>query len=88
MTATDLAPPMPTSTLTTVGGSTPPMPEPPTVELVVPVYNEVEVLRPSIERLHAYLADCFPLSTRVTVADNGRSRRSSPGTATSRSAAG
>ena len=40
MTATDLlAPPMPFSTPTTVGGSTPPTPEPPTVELMVPVYR-------------------------------------------------
>jgi hypothetical protein len=54
-----------------VGGSTPPTPEPPTVELLVPVYHEVDALRPSIERLHAYLADSFPLSTRITVADNG-----------------
>jgi putative flippase GtrA len=40
------------------------------VEIVVPVYNEAAHLRPSIERLHAYLAASFPLSWRVTIADN------------------
>jgi len=72
MTATHLLAPMThTTPTTTVGGSTPTTQEPPTVELVVPVFNEAEALRPSVERLHAYLADSFPLSTRITIADNG-----------------
>lgn len=40
------------------------------VEIVVPVYNEADDLRPSIERLYGYLSEQFPLSWRVTVADN------------------
>ena len=35
---------------------------PPVVEIAVPVHNEERVLARSIERLHAYLADRFPLS--------------------------
>jgi putative flippase GtrA len=55
-----------------VGGSpATPTPEPPTVDVVVPVYNEAAVLRASIERLHAYLSGSFPLSSRITIADNG-----------------
>ncbi len=45
--------------------------EPPTVDVVVPVYDEAFTLRPSIERLHAYLAEIFPFSARITIADNG-----------------
>ncbi|HEX4519917.1 MAG TPA: glycosyltransferase [Gaiellaceae bacterium] len=45
--------------------------EPPVVDVVVPVYDEVESLRTSIERLHAYLSDGFPFSARITIADNG-----------------
>jgi putative flippase GtrA len=43
------------------------------VEIVVPVRNEEHDLAPSIRRLHAYLADAFPFSTRITIADNGSS---------------
>jgi glycosyltransferase involved in cell wall biosynthesis len=43
---------------------------PPLVDVVVPVYNEAHVLRQSIERLHRYLSDDFPLTWRITVADN------------------
>jgi putative flippase GtrA len=76
VTATDLIKPMPTTPMhttpsETAGGSNPPRMEPPAVELVVPVFNEARALRPSIERLHAYLAETFPLSTRITIADNG-----------------
>ncbi|MFM2078915.1 MAG: hypothetical protein RJA49_2805, partial [Actinomycetota bacterium] len=38
----------------------------PTVDVVVPVYNEEHVLPTSIERLHAYLTEQFPLSWRIT----------------------
>ena len=40
------------------------------VEIVVPVYNEAADLGPSIERLHRYLSEQFPLSWGVTIADN------------------
>ena len=40
------------------------------VEIVVPVYNEEADLGRSIERLHRYLTDQFPLSWIVTIADN------------------
>jgi glycosyltransferase involved in cell wall biosynthesis len=40
------------------------------VEVVVPVYDEAATLRPSIERLVAYLEDRFPLPWLVTIADN------------------
>jgi putative flippase GtrA len=41
-----------------------------TVEVVVPVYNEEADLEASIRRLHAYLTDRFPISWRITIADN------------------
>jgi putative flippase GtrA len=47
--------------------------EAPAVEIVVPVYNEVETLARSIVRLCAYLQHAFPFSVRVTIADNGSS---------------
>jgi hypothetical protein len=43
---------------------------PPTVDIVVPVYNESAGLEASIERLHMYLTAQFPFSWRVTIADN------------------
>ncbi|MGH9213015.1 MAG: glycosyltransferase [Acidimicrobiales bacterium] len=42
----------------------------PTVDLVVPVYNEEADLERSIRRLHAFLGEQFPLSWQVTIADN------------------
>jgi putative flippase GtrA len=42
----------------------------PAVEIVVPVHNEAADLAPSIERLHAYLSQQFPLPWQVTIADN------------------
>jgi putative flippase GtrA len=45
----------------------------PAVEIVVPVRNEERVLEASVRRLHAYLADAFPFTVRVTIADNGSS---------------
>src|SRR5436305_851259 len=40
------------------------------VDIVVPVYNEANDLETSVRRLHAYLADGFPLSWTITIADN------------------
>jgi glycosyltransferase involved in cell wall biosynthesis len=42
----------------------------PIVDIVVPVHDEGRVLAASIERLHGYLADRFPFSWRITIADN------------------
>jgi putative flippase GtrA len=71
VTATDLVPSR-IPLRETVGGHGDTLPpQPPTVDVVVPVYNEVEALRPSVERLHAYLSDSFPFSWRITIADNG-----------------
>ena len=40
------------------------------VDIVVPVYNEAATLRASLLRLHAFLTERFPLSWRITIADN------------------
>ena len=40
------------------------------VEITVPVYNEEADLARSIDRLHGYLSEHFPLTWRVTIADN------------------
>ncbi len=40
-------------------------------EIVIPVRNEEHDLAPSVRRLHAYLRDQLPFSTRITIADNG-----------------
>ena len=45
------------------------------VEIVVPVYNEEAELGRSIMRLHEYLSANFPLSWRVTIADNASTDR-------------
>ncbi|MCU1454281.1 MAG: glycosyl transferase family 2 [Acidimicrobiales bacterium] len=42
----------------------------PTVEIVVPTFNEAADLEPSIRRLHDYLEGSFPLTWQITVADN------------------
>ncbi|WP_084435917.1 bifunctional glycosyltransferase family 2/GtrA family protein [Aldersonia kunmingensis] len=42
----------------------------PTLDIVVPVYNEEADLAPSVRRLHAYLCDVMPYSARITIADN------------------
>jgi len=48
-----------------------PAPAPtPAVEIVIPVYNEDRDLERSVTRLHAYLAESFPFSFRITIADN------------------
>jgi putative flippase GtrA len=71
MTTTDLTATRPSLLGDTAGGFAPNQAEPPAVDVVVPVYNEVDALRGSIERLHAYLTEVFPLSARITIADNG-----------------
>src|SRR3954449_12093292 len=44
------------------------------VEIVVPVYNEEQTLRPSIERLHEFLSTHeFPLTWQIVIADNASS---------------
>jgi putative flippase GtrA len=43
---------------------------PPTLDLVVPVYNEAGDLAASIRRLQVFLATSFPFSCRITIADN------------------
>jgi glycosyltransferase involved in cell wall biosynthesis len=40
------------------------------VDVVVPVFNEEADLRPSVTRLHAFLAAELPYGFRVTIADN------------------
>jgi glycosyltransferase involved in cell wall biosynthesis len=42
----------------------------PTLDVVVPVFNEEGTLRDSVLRLHRYLAALFPLPWRITIADN------------------
>jgi glycosyltransferase involved in cell wall biosynthesis len=41
-----------------------------TVDVVVPVYNEVAGLEASVRRLHSYLTERFPLSWMITIVDN------------------
>jgi putative flippase GtrA len=64
MTATELAP--------ATQFPAPPFPgaAAPAVDVVVPVYNEERDLEPNIRRLHEYLRREFPLSARITIADN------------------
>ena len=40
------------------------------VEIVIPVYNEQEVLEKSVTTLRNYLSQHFPYRWRITVADN------------------
>ena len=40
------------------------------VDIVLPVYNEAATLRASVLRLHTFLTERFPLSWRITIADN------------------
>jgi putative flippase GtrA len=42
----------------------------PTVEIVIPVYNEARTLEASVRQLHRYLTEHFAHSWRITVADN------------------
>ena len=47
----------------------------PTIEIVVPVYNEERDLERSVRRLRAYLDAGFPFHTMVTIADNASNDR-------------
>jgi glycosyltransferase involved in cell wall biosynthesis len=47
------------------------MSETPQLDIVVPVKNEERDLAPSVTRLVSYLRETFPLTARVTIADNG-----------------
>lgn len=42
----------------------------PDVEIVIPVFNEERDLASSVERLHAYLSADFPLTWKISIADN------------------
>jgi glycosyltransferase involved in cell wall biosynthesis len=42
----------------------------PTLDVVIPVFNEHVALRTSVLRLHRYLTALFPLPWRITIADN------------------
>jgi putative flippase GtrA len=42
----------------------------PALDIVIPAFNEQAGLEASVRRLHRYLAEEFPLSWRVTIADN------------------
>jgi putative flippase GtrA len=42
----------------------------PVLDVVIPVYNEQEVLARSVRRLHAYLAETLSFPVRITIADN------------------
>ncbi|MGN6523241.1 MAG: glycosyltransferase [Actinomycetes bacterium] len=48
---------------------------PPTVDIVVPVYNEERDLEGSVRRLHAALSSGLPYTFRVTIADNASTDR-------------
>ena len=47
-----------------------PVPRTPLVEIVIPVYNEQEVLASSVRELRDYLHRNFSFSFQITVADN------------------
>ncbi|MBJ6645161.1 glycosyl transferase [Streptomyces sp. BSE7F] len=42
----------------------------PVLDVVVPVHNEEEDLRPCVRRLHEHLTRTFPYAFRITIADN------------------
>jgi glycosyltransferase involved in cell wall biosynthesis len=42
----------------------------PVIDIVIPVYDEVESVARCVRRLHAYLSTNLPTSFRITVADN------------------
>jgi hypothetical protein len=47
----------------------------PTVDVVIPVFNQEDDLERDIRRIHAYLLDEFPFSARITIADGASSDR-------------
>ncbi len=42
----------------------------PMVDVMIPVFDEEAALGRSVGLLHAYLADCFPFTWRITIVDN------------------
>lgn len=42
----------------------------PTVDVVIPVYNEERDLGPNVRRLHSYLSESLPFTSVITIADN------------------
>src|SRR6266702_1241685 len=50
----------------------------PAVEVAIPVYNEERDLERSVTRLHIYLAESFPFSFRITIADNASTDQTWP----------
>src|SRR5579862_8483338 len=48
---------------------------PPTVDVVVPVYDEETVLTASVVRLHRFLSARFPFSWRIIIVDNASTDR-------------
>jgi glycosyltransferase involved in cell wall biosynthesis len=55
-----------------------PNPVPAAVEIVIPVYNEEGDLERNVRLLRRYLDTRFPLTTLVTIADNGSTDRTWP----------
>ncbi|MBL7625694.1 glycosyltransferase family 2 protein, partial [Frankia sp. CN6] len=47
----------------------------PLLDVVIPVYNEENDLRPCVERLHRHLGDTFPYPFQITIADNASTDR-------------
>jgi glycosyltransferase involved in cell wall biosynthesis len=47
----------------------------PDLEVVVPVYNEEHVVEASVRGLQAYLTNCLPYESTITVVDNASSDR-------------
>jgi glycosyltransferase involved in cell wall biosynthesis len=47
-----------------------PIAAPPDIEVVVPVYNEAHVVEANVRGLHAYLRNCLPYTSTITVVDN------------------
>jgi putative flippase GtrA len=60
---------------TAVLRSSDPLEAAPTVEIVVPVFNEERDLEASIRTLHAYLTEHFTVAWAITVADNASTDR-------------
>jgi len=69
------APAMPTARGGAATAPPPELPGVPTLDIVVPVYNEQRDLGPSVRRLHAYLERTFPYPFRITIADNASTDR-------------
>ena len=61
---------LPARMATSAENSAGPPVAPPTVDVVIPVFNEEAGLERSVERLHAYLSAHFPFTWRVTIVDN------------------